>query len=95
MKVTVKSILDIKEILGGKRTIEIEIENNANVFDLLQHLVCIYGESFKNRVFEKDGNQKPEIVLFINGTAILARDGLETRMKAGDELLIFPPVGGG
>lgn len=95
MKVTVKSILDIKEILGGKRTIEIEIKNNANVFDVLQQLVCIYGESFENRVFEKDGSQKPEIVLFINGTTILAREGLETRMKSGDELLIFPPVGGG
>lgn len=95
MKVTVKSILDIKEILGGKRTIEIEIKNNANVLDVLQQLVCIYGELFENRVFEKDGSQKPEIVLFINGTAILAREGLETRMKSGDELLIFPPVGGG
>jgi len=95
MKVTVKSILDIREILGGKRTIETEMKNNANVFDLLQHLVCIYGESFRNRVFDKEGNQKAEIVLFINGTAILALDGLETHLKPGDELLIFPPVGGG
>jgi MoaD family protein len=67
-------------------------ENLGGVFDSLTKR---YGREFKKRLFDKEGKPKRFINIYINGKDMRFLDGLETKLKRGDEILIIPAVSGG
>ncbi len=95
IEVTVRAILGIISLVGGHREQIIKIEENSNVSDLIEKLIGMYGEDLRNKLLNESKEVKLGIVIFLNGRNILALDGLSTTLDEGDDLLIFPPVGGG
>ena len=62
-----------------------------NVEQVLDSLVNAYPR-LKTQIFKEDGDIMPHVRVLLNGIAI---SDLNTNLKKGDELAVFPPVGGG
>ena len=63
--------------------------------EALENLTRIYGDELKQRLFDNDGKPKRFINIYINGKDMRFIEGLETKLKKDDEILILPAVSGG
>ena len=73
---------------------EFLIEGNT-VKDIIKNLSEKYGESFKNKILDKNGNPKPVINIYIKDENIKFLDELSTELNDKDEILFLPAVSGG
>jgi molybdopterin synthase sulfur carrier subunit len=94
MKITVKFFTSLREITG-KREEELQLSRTITVKELLTQLSKMHGRQFTDYVYDKKGNVRTFIQILINGRGINALQGFETKLKDGDTVAIFPPVGGG
>jgi MoaD family protein len=95
MKVTLHTILGIKEIIGQRLT-EIELPDGSTIEEFLTTVRERWGDRLSARLFHPDsGAILPYVRIMVNGQAIDFLDGMQTSLKDGDEVLILPPVSGG
>ncbi len=95
IRVKLYTILGIKEIIG-KREFEIDIPENSRLINFIDELVCRWGDAVSNILFEPESKRiNSHLRLMINGQDISFLDGINTLLKDGDEVMIFPPVSGG
>ena len=89
MKVSVKVRLfaSIRDYAGVKDA-DVAGKNVAQVLDSLVNAYPL----LKTQIFKEDGDILPHVRVLLNGIAI---SDLDTKLKKGDELAVFPPVGGG
>lgn len=72
-----------------------ELEVSANtVRTALEHLEKEF-EGFKGRLFDEGGELKPFVKVFLNEEDVSFLKGLETPLKDGDELMLYPALAGG
>ncbi len=62
-----------------------------NVGDALKSLIAAY-PALKMRIFKDEKTLQPYVRVLLNGIAI---KDIDTELKKGDELAVFPPVMGG
>jgi molybdopterin synthase sulfur carrier subunit len=95
IQVKVHTILNLKKILG-RGDIDLTMNDGSTVKDVLMTMVETYGESLAAQLFDSEGRLFPYIRLMVNGRDIaFLEKKMETALQTGDEILIFPPVGGG
>jgi len=94
MRVTVKFFTALREIVG-KREDVLEFSKGTTMKELLKHLSEIYGQAFKEYIYNERGRAKSHLQFLINGKSITTLKGFETKLKDGDKIAIIPPVGGG
>jgi len=94
MKIKVRFFTSLREITGKKED-EIQSPHVITVEELLAHLSKKYGKDFTEYVYDKKGKLQTYIQVLINGRGIKELQGLQTNLKQGDTVAIFPPVGGG
>jgi len=89
MKVQVKVRLfaSMRDYAGVK---EADVEG-TNVGEALQSLILTYPD-LKSRIFKNEGVFQPFVRVLLNGIAII---DINTKLKKGDELAVFPPIAGG
>lgn len=87
VKVKVRLFAGMRDYAGVK---EADVEGE-NVGDALQSLVSEY-PALKPHIFKEDGGILPHVRILLNGIAI---SDLDSELKIGDELAVFPPIGGG
>ncbi|MCJ7767708.1 MoaD/ThiS family protein [Candidatus Bathyarchaeota archaeon] len=86
----------IKNIVGDRRNEEIEIKDNAIVADLLTVLSEKYGEPFKKAIYEpKATDVKSNFIVTVNGYLLNQLDGVQTKLKNRDHVVLMPIVSGG
>lgn len=96
MKVTVDYLGSIKQTLGLKQAEQVEIREEASVCDLLSLLAEKHGEPFKKAVYEpEEPDLKSHHILSINGLLLNQLNGIETKLKDGDHIILMPVVTGG
>jgi molybdopterin synthase sulfur carrier subunit len=96
LKVTVDYLGSIKQTLGLKQAEQVELGEDASVSDLLSLLAKKYGDPFKKAVYEPKGlDLKPHHILSINGSLLNQLNGIETKLKDGDHIILMPVVTGG
>jgi molybdopterin synthase sulfur carrier subunit len=96
LKVTVDYLGSIKQTLGLKQAEQVELKNDASVCDLLSLLAEKHGEPFKKAVYEPKGlDLKPYHILSINGLLLNQLNGIETKLKDGDRVILMPVITGG
>jgi molybdopterin synthase sulfur carrier subunit len=96
LKVTVDYLGSIKQTLGLKQAEQVELEDDASVGDLLSLLAEKHGESFKKAVYEPKGlDLKPYHILSVNGLLLNQLNGIETKLKDGDRVILMPVITGG
>ena len=96
MEVKVEYLGHIKTILGNKREEEIEIKEDSSVADLLMTLSNRYGEPFKKAVYETGGaDVKSNFMATVDGYLLNQLNGVRTKLKQGDRVILMPVVSGG
>ncbi|MCS7114788.1 MAG: MoaD family protein [Nitrososphaerota archaeon] len=96
MRVKVEYIGHIKKIIQSDKEEEIEISEGASLADLLLMLSEKYGESFKKAVYEPGGTDvKSNFIITVNGYLLNQLNGVETKLKHGDHVILMSVVSGG
>ncbi len=86
----------IKDFAGNKREEEVEIADNSTIGELLTLLSERHGDMFKKAIYDKEGPDiKPNFMATINGYLLNQLEGVKTRLKKGDHVVLMPVVSGG
>ncbi len=93
MRVKVRLFALLREVAGTKE-IEEEVEEGMTVKDLLERLSTKLPKRFRELVFEGQDVSK-NVMILVNRRGIRELEGLETKLKDGDEVALLPPVSGG
>ena len=96
LKVKIEYLGHIKKMVGDRRVEEVEIKDNAIVADLLSVLSEKYGEPFKKAIYEpKAADVKSNFIVTVNGYLLNQLDGVQTKLKNRDHVVLMPIVSGG
>ena len=96
MKVKVEYLGHIRNIIGSEREEEVEVGDGSSLSDLLMILSKKYGKPFQKSVYETDTiDVKPNFIVTINGYLLNQLNGVKTRLKHGDHIVLMPIVSGG
>jgi molybdopterin synthase sulfur carrier subunit len=96
LKVTVEYLGYIKQTLGVEQGEHVELKDDALIRDLLLLLAEKHGEPFQKAVYEPKGvDLKPHYILSVNGLLLNQLNGIETKLKDGDHVVLMPVVTGG
>ena len=77
----------------GKKVLGFDF-SGITLEELIKALVEKYPK-LKNEVYTKNNEITDYISVFVNDKPLSALDGLNTKLKDGDELLFFVPISGG
>jgi molybdopterin synthase sulfur carrier subunit len=93
MAVVVKFFASFREATGkGQESIE-EVKNVAS---LLDELVRRFGEKLAEHLYHSDTREiRKTVNILVNGRSLDLPHELDTLLKDGDIVAIFPPVSGG
>ncbi len=91
--VTVKFFANFREAVGQE---QVEVAAAMDIAALLDELVRRFGEKMTEQLYELGSKKLRETVnVLVNGHGINFLSGLDTKLKDGDVVAIFPPVSGG
>lgn len=91
-KIEVKFFASMSDVFQEKER-EIELEKASNIRELLEFLCNTYER--RQRIFDQSGQIRSDVTILKNGRHIYFLDGIQTELKEGDTIAIFPPVYGG
>ncbi len=92
MPIKVKYIASISEITG--QVVEyVDLAGETTLREFLGRLSEKY-PNLGSRIFKGDA-LADDIIILVNGRSIDWLNGLQTRIRDGDEVTIMPPAGGG
>lgn len=94
IKIRVRSILSIRDILG-KGEVEVSLSEGGTLRDLLDLMIEKCGAKLASQILDAEGRVLRHTRVMINGQDIAFLNGLDTRLRERDEVLILPPVAGG
>ncbi len=93
MNVSVKFFAQLRDLTGKKTKIEFDLDEGATISHLLEEL---YQDStIKKAMLDENDQINSDITILLNGREIRFLDGIDTILKSGDEISIFPLVVGG
>jgi len=96
MKIKVKGYFNFKKVFLNLGISEIEMAGGSliGLFDVLSHS---FGEEFADLIYDsRTKTVRGDIRILLNGRHIVhLPKGLDTELKEGDEVALFPPVAGG
>lgn len=93
MAITVKFFANFREVTGKGQE---RVEGTKNVASLLDELVRRFGEGLAKQLYSPGTRKLRETVnILVNGRGISLLRELNTPLKDGDVVAIFPPVSGG
>ncbi len=79
----------------GIRNIDVEIEKEIKLSGLLYLAEKKANKKFVHKLIDNNGNLLSSAIILVNGKNVHHLQKLETVIKDGDELALFPPGGGG
>jgi len=75
---------------------KMEIASNSTVYQLLQGLVDLYGESFREEIFQESGEGlREDLMVTVNETIIKHVNTAEVNLKQADVIALYPLFPGG
>ena len=90
--IEIKFLTRFIDITGEKN---IKIEDVPDINTLIEFLCKKYDESFKEVLFDENGNLRDYLKVMINGEDIRDINGLDTPLKDGDQIVMFQTIAGG
>jgi sulfur-carrier protein len=89
--ITVLIPTPLRRFTGGEAKVVVTGSSVADVLDALEAAHPGIGE----RLQDDSGQLRRFVNVFVNGQNVRDRDGVETRLSAGDEVGIIPAMAGG
>jgi molybdopterin synthase sulfur carrier subunit len=89
----IKVYATLREVVGGK-SIHIDSTPKMTVRQMLDQIIAIH-PALHSEIFDPEHQLRPSIHILVNGRNTRFLAGLDTRIQTGDQISIFPPVGGG
>src|SRR5678809_1322888 len=89
--VTVYVPTPFRRATNNKDRVTVEGDSVAEVLDDLENTY----EGLRGLVRTESGEVHPHVNIYVSSEAIEALDGVQTRVKDGDELTIIPALAGG
>jgi len=74
---------------------EIDYSNVETLGDVIVQFMSEYGKKIRKNFIDSQGNLETHVVILVNGRNYLFLDGLNTKLKDGDQIVISPPLSGG
>ncbi|MHA1615909.1 MAG: ubiquitin-like small modifier protein 1 [Candidatus Njordarchaeales archaeon] len=94
MKIKIKLFALFRE-LAGRKEVELDFnDDSVTVRDVIKALGDRVNKELAELIMEKY-QQLSSLLILVNGRNIRLLKGLETTLKDGDEVAIFPPGAGG
>ena len=93
MRINIKIFPMLRDATGAPEGI-VEIKDNT-VGDVIDALIALYGDKFRQELFKPDGNIKQSIKLLINESLVDTAAPLQYAVKDGDTLSFIPAMFGG
>jgi molybdopterin synthase sulfur carrier subunit len=93
LKVTVKFYAHLRDLIGQKAMVELDMEEDATISNLLDELLL--DSRTKEVLLDENQDLKPDITILKNGREIRFLAGMDTPLEPGDEISFFPVVAGG
>lgn len=75
--------------------IEVAVGEKAHLRCLVDRLSEAYGTALLDYILLPSGEQHPGVAVLINGVNSHLRKGLSTELRAGDNVVFMPVIGGG
>lgn len=95
VKVTVQYLGFIRNMLSIKRE-EFELREGALLSDVLNKIAQTHGKQFQKEVFEPGQKDvKPGFMITVNGMLTGQLRGVNTRLNAGDSIILMTFPSGG
>jgi len=79
----------------GVSEIAVNIEDNISIMEMLKEIARELPALKQSLNDQKSEELKSNALIMVNGREISVLDGLETKLKDGDELVLIPVVHGG
>jgi len=83
----------LRNLVGRKVIVELDLIDGATISDLLEELFL--DSKMKDVLLDENQEIKSDITILCNGREIKFLGGLETQVNEGDEISLFPLVTGG
>jgi molybdopterin synthase sulfur carrier subunit len=93
VKLRIKFLATLYELTGVLKT-EVEVSDGLTIRELIDVLARKYAK-LREELLDEGGNLKPMYNILVNGRAVEWLNGLDTRLKDGDEVVFIPPAAGG
>jgi molybdopterin synthase sulfur carrier subunit len=84
----------LRTVVGNQKHIDVRMTDGASAGELLHELILAY-PALERKVLRQGGELRGGVSIFVNGRSVRFLDGLDTAIHEGDEVALFPPVGGG
>lgn len=91
MSVTVRIPAPLRSVTEGASTVVVQSGSVAEILGQLEQRF----PSIRERLRDPEGQLRRFVNLYVNGEDVRFLQGLETALKAGDEVSIIPAVAGG
>ena len=91
MSVTVRIPGPLRRITNGENKVEVEGENLGGLISALEDQY----PGMRERLLDEEGKLRYFVNLYLNNEDVRFLEGLQTALKAGDEVSIVPAVAGG
>lgn len=85
----------LRLMLDGLETLEIDWEPGETVASLLEKFQAALGASVRHKLLAPDGTLLVGTIILVNRHNVLHLKGLETPLRSGDVVALFPPGAGG
>ena len=80
---------------SGTDKLTVDCKKGASLLDLVNAVTKDFPALRRNLLDEQLDAPKPNALMLVNGREISVLDGLETKLKDGDEVVFVPVVHGG
>ena len=94
MAITLKFIGVLRHASGNEK-IALECKAGASLIDIVNAVTKEIPALRRNLLDEQLEEPKPNALILVNGKEISVLNGLETKLKDGDEVVFVPVVHGG
>ena len=92
MSVSVRIPTPLRKITGDREVVT--ADGGGSLLEVIDHLDREY-PGLKERLCDESGEMRRFVNVYVNGEDVRFLSGLETPVKAGDEVSIVPAVAGG
>lgn len=94
MEIIVQFEAQLRQVAGVGQ-VAVTVPDDSSVEASLRAIATQFGPAIEERLIADEGTVQRSILLFVNDQPIAHAAVAERMLKAGDVLLLYPPISGG